>query len=92
MDRAPRWCVRSSHLAAEGSSTNNYGLYHAGDAIASVDSSQLSADGAVHHALYQTGGTVGMAVTQLSNDALRTGGTLTCFQVYTGAYASYSCP
>jgi hypothetical protein len=73
-------------LAENGSS--NYGLYN-DSATAMVDGSQLagSSDG-----LYLNSGTVRLGVSQLDGGATRTSGTLTCFQVYNGSYAAYSCP
>jgi hypothetical protein len=75
-------------LAEDG--TANYGLYNEG-ATARADSSQFSGDS--DKALYQDGGTVRLGVCQLDDGhTLTGGGALTCFQVYDGGYAAYSCP
>jgi hypothetical protein len=73
----------------ESGSSKNYGLYNDGGAAATADSSQFTG---ASNALYQTGGTVSLGVSQLDGGATRTGGTLTCFQVYDGNYAAYTCP
>jgi hypothetical protein len=73
-------------LAKNGSS--NYGLYNESGA-AMADSSQFTGSS---NGLYQNGGTVSLGVSQLEGSATRTSGTLTCFQVYDGSYAAYTCP
>ena len=67
----------------------NYGLYNGSSAIATADSSQLIGE---EYGLYQSSGTVRLGVSQLYNGAHRTGGTLTCFQIYDETYAAYTCP
>jgi hypothetical protein len=75
-------------LGEDGSSTN-YGLYNISSATAEVDSSRFAGN---TYGLYLDGGTVRLGVTQLDSGAFRNSGTLTCFQVYDGSYASYTCP
>ena len=79
---------RVTALGKDGSSTN-YGLRNDNNATTTANSSQFigRSDG-----LYQTSGTVHLGVSQLDGDATLTGGTLTCFQVYDGNYAYYTCP
>jgi hypothetical protein len=72
---------------AENGSDTNYGLY-SGSAVTEVDSSRFTGSQGLH----QDGGTVRLGVTQLDGGAALTSGTLTCFQVYDGSYASYTCP
>ncbi|MBN1811191.1 MAG: hypothetical protein JXA14_05075 [Anaerolineae bacterium] len=67
----------------------NHGLYNALSATATADSSQLIGE---QYGLYQSSGTVSLGVSQLYNGANRTGGTLTCFQVYDDTYSAYTCP
>jgi hypothetical protein len=43
-------------------------------------------------ALYQSDGTVEIGVSLLDGGVDRTGGTLTCFQVYDETYSAYACP
>jgi hypothetical protein len=43
------------------------------------------------YGLYQDGGTVRLAVTQLDGSFFRPSGTLTCFQVYDGSFAAINC-
>jgi hypothetical protein len=76
-----------SALGKDGSSTN-YGLYN-NSATANVTHGVL--EGA-SNGLYQILGTVRLGVSQLDGGATRPSGTLTCFQVYDGNYAAYSCP
>ena len=54
-----------------------------------ADSSQFTGNS---NGLSQYSGTVRLGVSQLDGDATRTSGTLTCFQVYDGNYAAYTCP
>ncbi len=74
-------------LGENGSS--NYGLYNNDSAAAMADSSQFTGSS---NGLYQNSGTVHLGVSQLDEGATRTSGTLTCFQVYDGSYAAYTCP
>jgi hypothetical protein len=74
-------------LGESGSSTS-YGLYTA-IATTEVDSSRFAGS---TYALHQDSGTVRLGVTQLDGGANRASGTLTCFQVYNGSYAGYTCP
>jgi hypothetical protein len=73
-------------LAEDGSSIN-YGLYNSGTAMA--NSSQFTGGS---NGVYQTGGTLSLGVSKLDGGATNSGGTLTCFQVYDGSYAGYTCP
>ena len=75
-------------LGENGSSINR-GLLNENGATTTADSSQFtgSSDG-----LYLNGGTVYLGVSQLDNGATNSSGTLTCFQVYDGNYAAYTCP
>ncbi len=75
-----------SALGKNGSSSN-YGLYNNG-ATATATSSRFTGN---TNGL-QNSGTVRLGVSQLDGGASNTGGTLTCFQVYDGNYAAYSCP
>ena len=75
-------------LGKDGSSTN-YGLYNDSSATATADSSQFTGSS---YGLYQNSGTVSLGVSQLDGGATKTSGTLTCFQVYDGNYAAYTCP
>ena len=79
---------RVTALGVDGTSTN-YGLHNSGSATTTANSSQFigSNDG-----LYQENGTVSLGVCQLDGDATRDSGTLTCFQVFGGSYAAYTCP
>jgi hypothetical protein len=81
--------VESVTALAEDGSSSNYGLYNYDGAAATADSSQFTGDS---DGLYQSGGTVRLGVSQLDGGATRTSGTLTCFQVYDGSYAAYTCP
>jgi hypothetical protein len=74
-------------LAENGSS--NYGLYNDTDATATADSSQFTGSS---NGLYMDSGTVHLGVSQLDGGATRAAGSLTCFQVYDGSYAAYTCP
>ena len=80
---------------AENGSTNNYGLSNY-DGTATADGSQFTgvSNGLAlgNFGLYLNGGTVSLGVSQLDGYAYRTSGTLTCFQVYDGNYAAYTCP
>lgn len=69
------------------SSTSSYGLYASG----TVRADNCRFKGSTH-AVRETGGTLYMAVSQLDGGMQRTGGTCTCFQVYDGNYAAYTCP
>jgi len=72
----------------ENGSSENYGLYNLGGA-AMADSSQFTGSS---NGLYLENGTVSLGVSQLDGGATRNNGTLTCFQVYDGNYAAYTCP
>jgi len=74
---------------AEDGSSSNYGLYNHDGAAATADSSQFTGDS---DGLYQSGGTVRLGVSQLDGGVTNASGTLTCFQVYDGTYAAYTCP
>ncbi len=74
----------------ENSSSDNYGLGNISSS-ATINITQGVLEGA-SNGLYQTSGTVRLGVSQLDGGATRTSGTLTCFQVYDGNYAGYSCP
>jgi hypothetical protein len=77
-------------LGQDATTGGNYGLYNEG-ATATAGSSQFRGDSL--KALYQDGGTVSLGVSQLDGDhTLTGGGALTCFQVYDGDYAAYTCP
>jgi hypothetical protein len=81
--------VRVTALGEDGSS-NSHGLVNiSSTATVSVGSSQFIGSS---NGLYQTAGSVRLGVSQLDGGATRTGGTLTCFQVFDGNYAAYSCP
>jgi hypothetical protein len=73
----------------EDSSGTNYGLYNDSAATAEVNSSRLTGS---TYGLYLQSSTVRLGVTQLDGGATRASGVLTCFQVYDGTYASYTCP
>jgi hypothetical protein len=79
---------RVTALGRDGISTN-YGLHNDNSATATADSSQFIGSS---NGLYQESGTVHLGVSQLDGGATRISGTLTCFQVYDGSYAAYSCP
>jgi hypothetical protein len=79
---------RVTALGTDGISTN-YGLHNDNSATATANSSQFIGSS---NGLYQESGTVHLGVSQLDGGATRTSGTLTCFQVYDGSYAAYSCP
>ena len=80
---------------AENGITNNYGLSNY-DGTVTADSSQFTgiSNGLAlgNFGLYLNGGTVSLGVSQLDGYAYRISGTLTCFQVYDGNYAAYTCP
>jgi hypothetical protein len=73
----------------ENGSSGNYGLYNDSSATATADSSQFTGSS---NGLYLDSGTVRLGVSQLDGGATRTSGTLTCFRVYDGNYAAYTCP
>jgi hypothetical protein len=73
----------------ENASSTNYGLYNFYGTV-TADSSQFTGDSL--YALHQYHGTVRLGICKLDGGASRTGGTLTCFQVYDGSYAAYTCP
>jgi hypothetical protein len=73
----------------ENGSTGNYGLLNENSATANVSLGVL--EGA-SNGLYIDDGTVRLGASQLVGDATRTSGTLTCFQVFDGSYAAYTCP
>jgi hypothetical protein len=54
-----------------------------------ADSSQFTGSS---NGLYLDSGTVHLGVSQLDGGATNSSGTLTCFQVYDGNYAAYTCP
>jgi hypothetical protein len=70
--------------------SHNFGLGNFASASVTAGSSQFTGDSDC--ALYQDGGTVRLGVSQLDGGATCTGGTLTCFQVYDGSFAAYTCP
>jgi hypothetical protein len=73
----------------ENGSVESFGLEHRDSAITKINNSVLTGSTA---GLYLDSGTVYLGVTQLDSGASKGGGTLTCFQVYDGSYASYTCP
>jgi hypothetical protein len=73
---------------AENGSSSNFGLYNY-DGAATADSSQFTGSS---NGLYMDSGTVYLGVSQLDGGATRAAGSLTCFQVYDGSYAAYTCP
>ena len=85
--------VSGATLEAEGvtalgeNGSGNIGLYNSGFAM--VDSSQFTGSG---YGLFHQAGTLSLGVSQLDGGAGRSSGTLTCFQVYDGGYAAYTCP
>jgi hypothetical protein len=81
--------VESVTALGKNGSSNSYGLYYTSSELTTADSSQFTGSS---NGLYQVSGTVRLAVSQLDGGATRTGGTLTCFQVYDGSYAAYACP
>ena len=78
---------RITALGKDG--TNSYGLYQQSSATAMADSSQFTGS---TNALTMNSGSVQLGVSKLDGEANRTGGTLTCFQVYTQSYSIYTCP
>jgi len=82
--------AKSVAVLGENASSENYGLYNDNNAAVTADSSQFTGDSA--RGLQLSSGTVRLGVSQLDGSATRTGGTLTCFQVYDGSYAAYACP
>jgi hypothetical protein len=69
------------------------GIYNSGGTLEAKSVTALGEDGSsTNDALYQVGGTVRLGVSQLDGGATRTSGTLTCFRVYDGGYAAYTCP
>ncbi len=68
--------------------TSNYGLYSVGGTTW-ADSCRFKGS---TYAVRETGGTLYLAVSQLDGGMQHTGGTRTCFQVYDGNYAAYTCP
>ncbi len=81
--------VKSVSARGKDGSGTNYGLYYTSDELTTADSSQFSGSS---NGLYQVSGTIRLGVSRLAGGATRTGGTLTCFQVYDGSYAAYACP
>jgi hypothetical protein len=75
----------------EAGTSENHGLYNTSGAAATASSSQFTGDSS--YALFQNGGVVSLGVSQLDDGAtLIGGGMLTCFQVYDGNFAAYTCP
>ena len=81
--------AQSVTALGENGSNNNYGLRSSVNATGDVTQSVL--EGA-SNGLYLGTGTVHLGVSQLDGGATNSSGTLTCFQVYDGSYAAYSCP
>jgi len=80
--------ARNITALGEGSSDDDYGLKNQGG-TATADSSQfVGADDGLFLGL----GAVYLGLSQLDGGATRTGGTLTCYLVYDGSYAAYTCP
>jgi hypothetical protein len=74
----------------EDASTENDGLYNTTPtAEVKADNSQLI--GATN-AVRQNGGPIKIGVSLLDGGVNRESGTVTCFQVYDGNYAAYTCP
>ena len=81
--------AQSVTALGENGSNDNYGLRSSVNATGDVTQSVL--EGA-SNGLYLGSGTVHLGVSQLDGGATNSSGTLTCFQVYDGSYAAYSCP
>lgn len=73
--------------SGENGTSNNSGLTLT-DGTARSDGSRFKGTPAVK----QSGGSLYLAVCQLSGGMQRTGGSKTCFGVYDGNYAAYACP
>jgi hypothetical protein len=78
--------LRSSALTAVG--TGSHGLANGDSSTLTADACQLVGS----TALYMNGGAVSLGVSQVAGTVNRASGTLVCFQVYDGSYASVSCP
>ncbi|MFC2043320.1 hypothetical protein ACFLUA_04140 [Chloroflexota bacterium] len=83
--------LEAESITALGENGNNYnyGMYNYDSATVNANSSQFIG---INDGLYLQSGTVHLGVSQLVGGATRAGGTLTCFQVYDGNYAAYTCP
>ena len=75
-------------LGRDGSGAN-YGLYNQADAIVTANSSQFIGG---TNGLSLESGSVQLGSSLLDSGATRSGGSLTCFQVYDELYAAYMCP
>ncbi len=85
--------LRNSSFTGD-SGTIAYGIYISGT-LTTLEANSVTAlaeNGSSNYGLYQESGTVSLGVSQLDGGAARTSGTLTCFQVYDGSYAAYTCP
>jgi hypothetical protein len=67
---------------------DDYGLYNESGA-ATADSSQFTGGSS---GLLLDAGTVHLGVSLLDDGATISGGTLTCYEVYTSTYTGYNCP
>jgi hypothetical protein len=87
--------LRGGSFTARGGLYETRGIFNY-VAISTLEATSITAVGeggsTENYGLYQGGGTVRLGVTQLVGGAIKTGGTLTCFQVYSGTFASYTCP
>lgn len=79
--------VQGAFGVGENTSTT-YGLYVI-SGTARADSCRFKGS---TYAVRENAGTFYLAVSQLDGGMQRMGGTVTCFQVYDGNYAAYSCP
>ncbi|MBC7226208.1 MAG: hypothetical protein H5T61_03125 [Thermoflexales bacterium] len=80
--------AQGTSALAENGTVGNYGLYVSGDQ-ARADACRFKGS---TYAVRETSGALYLAVSQLDGGMQRTAGTVTCFEVYNGNYAAYSCP
>jgi len=66
-----------------------YALFNEGGAIVTANGSQFRSGS---NALFQQSGSVYLGVSQIDGLVTNLSGVLTCFQVYDGSYAPYTCP
>jgi hypothetical protein len=71
---------------------NAIGIYNLSGTLGAKHITALGENGSFNNGLYQVGGTVRLAFSQLVGDATHTTGMLVCYGVYDGDYAFYNCP
>ncbi len=80
--------IQGAFAVGENSILHDYGLYVNGGTVR-ADASRFKGGTA---AVYESSGTLYLAVSQLNGGMGRLSGARTCFQVYDGNYNPYTCP